>query len=186
MICRRWRARRCGRSSTGARCCIASRSSRRRPTTASPCRTAGICISGSILPALHTPAIGDAVFVRDSSGSVFDETQAQFDAEILSVFHSLKPARLIVMDCDTRVTQVQIFERGDSPEIKPVRGGGGTAFADPFNRVAAGRIESRLSGLFDRYGWALSGSRAALPGAVGVDHAAYAGAARRRSAKRWR
>ncbi|MDR5826069.1 DUF2201 family putative metallopeptidase [Caballeronia sp. LZ043] len=91
---------------------------------------------GFYLPALHTPAMGDAVFVRDSSGSVFDETQAQFDAEILTVFHSLKPARLIVMDCDTRVTQVQIFERGDSPEIMPVRGGGGTAFADPFNRVA--------------------------------------------------
>jgi predicted metal-dependent peptidase len=91
---------------------------------------------GFYLPSLHTPAIGDAVFVRDSSGSVFDETQAQFDAEILAVFHSLKPARLVVMDCDTRVTQVQIFERGDSPEIKPVRGGGGTAFVDPFNRVA--------------------------------------------------
>jgi predicted metal-dependent peptidase len=91
---------------------------------------------GFYLPSLHTPAIGDAVFVRDSSGSVFDETQAQFDAEILAVFHSLKPARLIVMDCDTRVTQVQIFERGDSPEIEPVRGGGGTAFIDPFNRVA--------------------------------------------------
>jgi predicted metal-dependent peptidase len=92
---------------------------------------------GFYLPSLHTPAVGDAVFVRDSSGSVFDETQAQFDAEILSVFHTLKPARLIVMDCDKRVTQVQIFERGDSPEIKPVRGGGGTAFTDPFNRVAA-------------------------------------------------
>jgi predicted metal-dependent peptidase len=95
---------------------------------------------GFYLPSLHTPALGDAVFVRDSSGSVFDETQGQFDAEILSVFHTLKPERLIVMDCDTRVTQVQIFERGDSPEIKPVRGGGGTAFTDPFNRVAADGI----------------------------------------------
>jgi predicted metal-dependent peptidase len=44
------------------------------------------------------------------------------------------------MDCDTRVTQVQIFERGDSPEIKPVRGGGGTAFTEPFDRVAADGI----------------------------------------------
>jgi predicted metal-dependent peptidase len=95
---------------------------------------------GFYLPSLHTPAVGDAVFVRDSSGSVFDETQAQFDAEILSVFHTLKPARLVVMDCDTRVTQVQIFERGDSPEIKPVRGGGGTAFTEPFDRVAADGI----------------------------------------------
>ncbi|MFM0420528.1 vWA domain-containing protein [Paraburkholderia aromaticivorans] len=95
---------------------------------------------GFYLPSLHTPAVGDAVFVRDSSGSLFDETQAQFDAEIISVFYALKPARLIVMDCDTRVTQVQIFERGDSPEIKPVRGGGGTAFTDPFLRVAADGI----------------------------------------------
>ncbi|MFM0124236.1 MULTISPECIES: vWA domain-containing protein [Paraburkholderia] len=95
---------------------------------------------GFYLPSLHTPAVGDVVFVRDSSGSVFDETQAQFDAEILSVFHTLKPARLVVMDCDTRVTQVQIFERGDSPEIKPVRGGGGTAFTEPFDRVAADGI----------------------------------------------
>lgn len=87
------------------------------------------------LPALHEPAVGDAVFVRDSSGSVFDETQAQFDAEILAVNDSLRPRRLIVMDCDVRVTRVQVFERGDPVELLPVRGGGGTAFIDPFTRV---------------------------------------------------
>ena len=96
---------------------------------------------GLYLPSLHSPAIADAVFVRDSSGSVFDETQAQFDAEILSVFYSLRPARLVVMDCDKRVTQVQIFERGDSPELIPVRGGGGTAFAAPFERVIADGVD---------------------------------------------
>ncbi|WP_089165744.1 vWA domain-containing protein [Caballeronia sordidicola] len=92
---------------------------------------------GFYLPSLHMPAIADAVFVRDSSGSVTAETQAQFNAEILSTFYSLQPARLIVMDCDTRVTQVQIFERGDSPEILPVRGGGGTAFVAPFEKILA-------------------------------------------------
>jgi len=90
---------------------------------------------GFYLPSLHMPAIAHAVFVRDSSGSVSAETQAQFNAEILSTFYSLQPARLIVMDCDTRVTQVQTFERGDSPEILPVRGGGGTAFVAPFEKV---------------------------------------------------
>ncbi|MFM0082872.1 VWA-like domain-containing protein [Paraburkholderia sediminicola] len=90
---------------------------------------------GLYLPALHEPAVGDAVFVRDSSGSVFDETQAQFDAEILAVNDSLRPRRLIVMDCDVRVTQVQIFERGDPIDLLPVRGGGGTAFIAPFARV---------------------------------------------------
>ncbi|WP_434667803.1 VWA-like domain-containing protein [Paraburkholderia sp. A3BS-1L] len=90
---------------------------------------------GFYLPPLHSPAVGDAVFVRDSSGSVFDETQAQFAAEIIHVAEVVRPARLIVMDCDTRVTQVQVFERGDPIELAQVKGGGGTAFTDPFHRL---------------------------------------------------
>jgi predicted metal-dependent peptidase len=89
------------------------------------------------LPSLHEPAVGDAVFVRDASGSVWDETQAQFAAEILAVNDAVRPRRLIVMDCDTRVTQVQEFERGDAVELLPVLGGGGTSFVDPFTRLAA-------------------------------------------------
>ena len=88
------------------------------------------------LPSLHEPAVGDAVFVRDSSGSVWDETQAQFAAEILAVNDAVRPRRLIVMDCDTRVTQIQTFERGDAVELLPVLGGGGTSFVDPFRQLA--------------------------------------------------
>jgi predicted metal-dependent peptidase len=93
---------------------------------------------GLYLPSLNEPAVGDAVFVRDSSGSVWDETQAQFAAEIIAVNAGVRPRRLIVMDCDRRVTQVQIFERGDAVEfdLLPVRGGGGTSFIDPFDRLA--------------------------------------------------
>ncbi|BFG80894.1 VWA-like domain-containing protein [Paraburkholderia terrae] len=93
---------------------------------------------GLYLPSLNEPAIGDAVFVRDSSGSVWDDTQAQFAAEIIAVNASVQPRRLIVMDCNTRVTQVQIFERGDAVEfdLLPVRGGGGTSFVEPFERLA--------------------------------------------------
>lgn len=87
---------------------------------------------GFYLPSLHSPAVGDAVFVRDSSGSVFNETQAQFAGEIIHVAGVVRPVRLIVVDCDTRVTQVQIFERGDPIELAPVKGGGGTSFVDPF------------------------------------------------------
>lgn len=93
---------------------------------------------GLYLPSLNEPAVGDAVFVRDSSGSVWDETQAQFAAEIIAVNAGVQPRRLIVMDCNTRVTQVQIFERGDALEfdLLPVRGGGGTSFVEPFVRLA--------------------------------------------------
>jgi predicted metal-dependent peptidase len=90
---------------------------------------------GMYLPSLHEPAVEDAVFVRDSSGSLWSETQAQFDAEIVNVYETLQPKRLVVMDCDTAVSQVQIFERGDPIELKPVRGGGGTSFVAPFIRV---------------------------------------------------
>jgi len=93
---------------------------------------------GLYLPSLNEPAVGDAVFVRDSSGSVWDDTQAQFAAEIIAVNAGVQPRRLIVMDCNTRVTQVQIFERGDAVEfdLLPVRGGGGTSFVEPFERLA--------------------------------------------------
>jgi predicted metal-dependent peptidase len=84
------------------------------------------------LPSLNELTIGDAVFVRDSSGSVFDATQNQFAAEIGNVRVNLNPRRLIVLDCDTKVRQVQIFEQADEFELKPVRGGGGTAFSHPF------------------------------------------------------
>jgi len=87
------------------------------------------------LPSLHETTVGDAVFVRDSSGSVFDETQAQFEAEIVATNEAMQPKRLIVIDCDTRVTQMQIFERGGEVILKPPCGGGGSVFIDPFRRV---------------------------------------------------
>ncbi|WP_175958024.1 VWA-like domain-containing protein [Burkholderia sp. BCC0405] len=96
---------------------------------------------GMYLPSLGEPAVGDAVFVRDASGSVWDETQAQFAAEILSVADAVRPRRLIVMDCDERVTQVQMFERGEPVELAPLKGGSGTSFVDPFRRLESDEIE---------------------------------------------
>ncbi|WP_333997546.1 DUF2201 family putative metallopeptidase [Burkholderia gladioli] len=96
---------------------------------------------GMYMPSLNQPQVGDAVFVRDTSGSVWDETQAQFAAEILAVADAIRPRRLIVMDCDERVTQVQIFEQGDLVELAPLKGGGGTSFIDPFHRIAGEDIE---------------------------------------------
>lgn len=96
---------------------------------------------GMYLPSLGEPAVGDVVFVRDASGSLWDETQAQFAAEILAVADAVRPRRLVVMDCDERVTQVQVFERGEPVKLAPVKGGGGTSFVDPFRRVKGEDIE---------------------------------------------
>ncbi|RKT99742.1 hypothetical protein C7H84_29705 [Burkholderia sp. Nafp2/4-1b] len=97
--------------------------------------------AGLYLPSLNEPAVGDAVFVRDASGSVWDATQAQFAAEIESMFDAVRPRRLVVMDCDTRVTQVQLFERGEPLDLAPLKGGGGTSFVDPFRRILAEGID---------------------------------------------
>ncbi|MCR4469851.1 MULTISPECIES: DUF2201 family putative metallopeptidase [unclassified Burkholderia] len=97
--------------------------------------------AGLYLPSLNEPAVGDAVFVRDASGSVWDATQAQFAAEIESMFDAVRPRRLVVMDCDTRVTQVQVFERGEPVDLAPLKGGGGTSFVDPFRRILAEGID---------------------------------------------
>ncbi|TWG87902.1 putative metal-dependent peptidase [Cupriavidus gilardii J11] len=108
---------------------------------------------GLYLPSLYSEAVGDAVFVRDSSGSVFDETQRQFAAEILAVHEQLRPARLIVIDCDTRVTQVQVFERDDVVDLKPLKGGGGTSFKPPFAWLEREGVEPAfLVYLTDLYG----------------------------------
>ncbi|MGC8213118.1 DUF2201 family putative metallopeptidase [Ralstonia pseudosolanacearum] len=108
---------------------------------------------GLYLPALHSRRVGDAVFVRDSSGSVFDETQRQFASEIHRVFDEVKPSRLIVIDCDARVTQIQVFEPGDKLDLAPVKGGGGTCFAPPFEWVEEqGFRPAFLAYLTDMYG----------------------------------
>ena len=108
---------------------------------------------GLYLPSLYSEAVGDAVFVRDSSGSVFDETQRQFAAEIIAVHQHLQPARLIVIDCDTRVTQVQIFERDEVVDLRPLKGGGGTSFKPPFVWLEQEGIEPAfLVYLTDLYG----------------------------------
>lgn len=96
---------------------------------------------GFYLPSLHSPAVGDAVFVRDASGSVFDETQQQFAGEVIHVAETVRPARLIVLDCDTAITQEQVFERGDPIELAPVKGGGGTSFVPPFEWLEREHIE---------------------------------------------
>jgi predicted metal-dependent peptidase len=108
---------------------------------------------GFYLPSLHSPAVGDGVFVRDASGSVFDETQQQFAGEVVHVAETVRPARLIVLDCDTAITQVQVFERGDPIELAPVKGGGCTSFVPPFEWLERENIDPAfLVYLTDMYG----------------------------------
>lgn len=83
---------------------------------------------GLYLPALRSEALGPMAVAIDTSGSIDEVTLGQFEAELRSVVDDVRPERVHVIYCDTKVHRVDTFERDDVIALKPV-GGGGTAFA---------------------------------------------------------
>jgi predicted metal-dependent peptidase len=80
------------------------------------------------------------VFARDSSGSVYDKTQAVFAAEARGWCELYKPKRIVVIDCDSEVHRWDEVQSGeDIPD--EVKGGGGTAFSPVFDRIAQEGLE---------------------------------------------
>lgn len=71
------------------------------------------------------------VVAKDTSGSVPDEAESQFDAEI-SAMNKLG-VDVTVIDCDSKIQQVYTFHKR---KRKPTMGRGGTAFAPVFKHVA--------------------------------------------------
>jgi predicted metal-dependent peptidase len=91
---------------------------------------------GLYLPGREREGINRAVFLIDTSGSMFDgvalecvavETQAALDERIID--------EVVVVYGDTRVTRVDTYHPGDEIEFDP-RGGGGTVLQPLFDHVA--------------------------------------------------
>jgi predicted metal-dependent peptidase len=74
------------------------------------------------------------VGVRDTSGSITDETAAQFSA-ILGAACAELGAELLLIDCDTEIAAEYRIAPGEEIPLKAA-GGGGTDFAAPFKRAA--------------------------------------------------
>lgn len=87
------------------------------------------------------------VVIRDSSGSINDRTCAVFGAETRAVLEQIRPKRTILVDCDAEVHRwEEIDDLGEleSPALQSLRGGGGTSFVPPFERIAKENEEPDL------------------------------------------
>lgn len=95
---------------------------------------------GLYLPTASGERMGPLVFAVDCSGSIDDETVAQFDAEITRVKEDLNPERIYVLYFDSEVSHAEEYGPDDPLDIKP-HGGGGTDFAPVFAHLVEHGIE---------------------------------------------
>ena len=95
------------------------------------------------LPAMHSDAMGTIAVLLDTSGSIYSylDTLASFWTEVREVAHELNPERVIVLQVDTRITDVAEYAGEDLPEQLEAKGGGGTDFRPGFAWLDAEGIE---------------------------------------------
>lgn len=94
---------------------------------------------GFVLPTLHSETMGEIVVAIDTSGSIDQATLNAFGSEIKAIVQSTRPSKTIVIYCDSEVNHVDEFGPNDDLQFK-LHGGGGTAFAPPFQHVAENNI----------------------------------------------
>ena len=96
---------------------------------------------GIYMPSIRSERLPPIVIYWDTSGSRFSDEQIKFAAtEIMSIASEAKPEKLYVIQGDTRVTKVDVFEEGDTMKFD-AKGGGGTDFAPIFEYIEKEGIE---------------------------------------------
>ncbi|MBQ7651416.1 MAG: hypothetical protein IJS15_10685, partial [Victivallales bacterium] len=89
------------------------------------------------LPSRERKKAIEIVLAIDTSGSVLD-CLIDFLNELVGLTESFGDYKITVLQCDTRITDVHVFDN-DTPLTNAeftFRGGGGTSFIPPFNYVA--------------------------------------------------
>jgi len=87
-----------------------------------------------IMPGLVSDGLSQLVIAVDTSASIDLPLLAEFTAEIQAAFDEGLADQLTVISADTKVRNVQIFEKGATLCLNPV-GRGNTAFAATFNWI---------------------------------------------------
>jgi predicted metal-dependent peptidase len=82
------------------------------------------------LPTRHSEAMGEAILIGDTSGSIGNDELAKYMSEAGVIAEDCKPERIRILWADTRVAGEQVFEPGDPLDPKPA-GGGGTDMRVP-------------------------------------------------------
>lgn len=83
--------------------------------------------TGLVLPGYVSDSVSHIVSVMDTSGSITDKLVEQYAAEKRALLDEGLADKLTVIYADTKVQNVQTFERGDVVQLDP-KGGGGTNF----------------------------------------------------------
>lgn len=87
------------------------------------------------LPTLYSERVGTFVVAVDTSGSVTEDMLSKFMAEVQYCLDTVKPEKVIVIDCDAAINQEREFAYGDNVRDFTSKGGGGTDFRPVFDRV---------------------------------------------------
>jgi predicted metal-dependent peptidase len=91
-----------------------------------------------LLPGRNSYGCETVVVAVDTSGSISEAELAAYMAEIGGILADVKPRRIVVIGCDSRVTQVDELYSVDELEAvrqTGIKGGGGTRFEPVFDHV---------------------------------------------------
>jgi predicted metal-dependent peptidase len=91
----------------------------------------GSCV---VLPARRYEPYGDWVIGIDTSGSITDEDLKVYELNTQAFVQQIRPKRIYVVYCDTKVNHVDIFNDGEPVKFNS-HGGGGTTFVPVFDWV---------------------------------------------------
>ena len=80
------------------------------------------------------------VFIVDSSGSINQETMNMFMTECAGIVESIRPRKIMFMQCDTQIYDYTEIEESEDL-MRKVQGGGGTDFKPPFKRIEEEQLE---------------------------------------------
>ena len=108
---------------------------------------------GLYLPSrLSDDAMGEIVVVIDTSGSIGQKELTEFGSEIKSIVDEVRPSKVRVIYCDSRIAHIDEFGPDDDLQFA-AHGGGGTDFRPPFKWLEKNQIVPRaLVYLTDGYG----------------------------------
>ncbi|MBG0775919.1 MAG: hypothetical protein H0S85_05730 [Desulfovibrionaceae bacterium] len=96
--------------------------------------------AGLHLPGLHSRELAEVAVAVDTSGSITPAQMDRFAAELSAVLEEYEAA-ITVLTCDAALTGCERMSRADLPLSLAVRGGGGTDFRPPFERLEREGIE---------------------------------------------
>jgi predicted metal-dependent peptidase len=92
-----------------------------------------------ILPGRRGNGADTVVVARDTSGSVSAAELAAYTAEIAGILADVRPKRVVLIDCDAAIQQVQDLHSLDDAadaHARGAKGGGGTSFVPVFDWIA--------------------------------------------------